>query len=82
MSNTEVNIELPFNGINPAEIIPLLLALPVADCINGKQFWKSYKKWDSLTSEQKNKVSQFWKQNISPEVRVRIITQARAVVAT
>ena len=74
--------ELPFDGINAADIIPLLLALLPSDCINGKIFWKSYKKWDGLTTDQKNKSSQFWKQNISQEVRDRIAAQARTIIAT
>jgi hypothetical protein len=74
--------ELPFEGINAADIIPLLLALLPSDCINGKVFWKSYKKWDSLTTDQRNKSSQFWKNNISQEVRDRIAAQARASIAT
>ena len=45
--------ELPFDGINAGDVIPLLLALLLSDCISGKTFWKSYKKWDSLTTEQK-----------------------------
>ncbi len=73
--------ELPFDGINAADIVPLLLALLPSDCINGKVFWKSYKKWESLTTEQKNKASQFWKQNISQEVRDRITAQAHTIIA-
>jgi hypothetical protein len=74
--------ELPFDRINAVDVIPLLLALLPSDCISGKTFWKSYKKWDSLTTEQRNKSSQFWKQNITAEVRARLTAQANAIVAT
>ena len=73
-------VDEPFDGINPIDTIPLLLALPVSDCLNGKLFWKTFKKWESLSSEQKNKCAQFWKHNISPDVRNRLSEAARAII--
>ena len=71
--------EEPFDGINPSDVIPLLLALPVTECKDGRSFWKSYKKWESLTPEQKNKSVQFWKHSISQEVRNRLSVAAREI---
>jgi hypothetical protein len=73
-------IDEPFDGINPSDVLPLLLSLPATDCLNGKIFWKSYKKWESLTPEQKNKCAQFWKHSISSHVRNRLSAAARIVI--
>eukprot|EP01036_Dinobryon_divergens_P029171 gene29171-38235_t len=74
--------EEPFDGINPSDVIPLLLALPASDCINGITFWKSYKKWESLTPEQRNKAAKYWKTSITPDVRIRLSEAARAIIVT
>ena len=72
-----VDSEPPFDGIDPEIILPLLKALPANDCTNGKKFWSTFKKWSSLSHDQKNKATVFWKRNISQSVRERLLTISR-----
>jgi hypothetical protein len=82
MSPISIDSELPFDGIDPEIIIPLLKALPTSDCINGKKFWSTFKRWSSLTQDQKNKATVFWKQNISQSLKERLLTISRQQIVT
>ena len=73
-------VEEPFDGINPSDIIPMLLALYLGDFIKGEVYWKTLKKWNNLNNYQRNKAAKFWKQNISPEPRRRITIDDREII--
>lgn len=66
-----------FEGVDPGIIVPLLGALKTVDCINGRPFFKTYGKWSGLTSDQKGKVVQFWRTNLSEQTRKTLLEVAR-----
>ena len=71
----------PFEGLDPDIILPLLTLIPAEDCLNGKTFYKTYKKWESLNVIQRTNVVTFWNRNVDVGARNRILDQARAVLA-
>jgi hypothetical protein len=78
-SNTDENqlTASPFEGIDPSNIIPLLIDLPAIDCYKNRAFFKSYSKWESLSTDQRDKTVSFW-QNLSPDVRLQLVNAAKA----
>ena len=75
IASTSEELSEPFDGINTGNIIPLLLALPAIDCPEQKLFFKTYKKWDALSVDQKSKTVAFW-QKLSDSVRHRLTSQS------
>jgi hypothetical protein len=56
---------MPFAGIDTIHIISLLQTVPNNECINGKGFWKTYGKWESLSLDQRNRALYFWNNNLT-----------------
>ena len=71
----------PFEGLDPDIILPLLALIPAGDCLNGITFYKTYKKWESLSVIQRTNVITFWNRNVDAGMRNRVLDQARAVLA-
>mmetsp|Transcript_20610 Transcript_20610/g.18761 ORF Transcript_20610/g.18761 Transcript_20610/m.18761 type:complete len:143 (+) Transcript_20610:61-489(+) len=74
-------IEIPFEGIDPNVIIQNLQKIDIKDCLNGKQFWKTYGKWELLSLDQRNKAIVFWKSNINEAKRQEVLNVARSQLA-
>jgi hypothetical protein len=73
------NVASPFEGIDPQHILDLIHKVPVAECISGKTFWSTYKKWDILGDLQKGKTVLFWQTNLSNETKNKILAEARSI---
>jgi hypothetical protein len=73
----------PFEGIDPSLIVKLLQKLDPEETISKKPFFKSYPaKWESLTTDQRNKTQSFWNLNLTDQVRARLLTSARDSLAS
>ena len=75
-SKEEQKIQEPtelFGGQDPAIILPLLHSIPITECLNGKGFFKTYQRWDSLTTEQRNKVAASFLDEKHFRVHARVI---------
>jgi hypothetical protein len=71
----------PFEGLDPEIILSFLLTLPSSACINGKPFYKTYKKWSTMNVEQRTKSICFWNENLTDSVRGEILNKARSKMA-
>lgn len=71
----------PFEGLDPEIIVSLLLSLPPTSFMNGKPFYKTYKKWSTMNIEQRTKTISFWNENITDSVRSDVLSKARGKMA-
>ena len=72
----------PFEGMDPQLLLPVLASLNPAQTRNQKPFYKTYKKWTEMTTEQKTKTVAFWNENLEEPIRQACLNRARAAVAT
>jgi len=70
---------MPFAGIDTIHIISLLQTVPNNECINGKGFWKTYGKWESLSLDQRNRALYFWNNNLTDATRQNLVDESRKI---
>ena len=66
--------------LNLNVMIQELKKLNSSDTQNGKIYWKTYGNWETQTNEQKNKSIIFWRNNITQDIRDRIIATSNTQV--
>jgi hypothetical protein len=73
MTGETENTECVFSGMNVNFVLTELKKLLPSNTLNGKTFFMSYRSWETISQEQKNKMVAFWKSNLKPEVRQAIL---------
>ncbi len=71
----------PFEGLDPDLLLPVLLLLDAGQTRNGRPFYKTYKKWSTLTVDQKTKTIAFWNDNLDEPIRQACLNRARQAMA-
>ena len=73
------NVASPLEGIDPQHILDLIHKIPVAECISGKTFWSTDKKWDILGDLQQQKQLFFGKLIFQMKLKIRYLPKLVAL---
>ena len=76
--------EEDYNNIDKEFLITKLRNLQATETNDAKQFYKTYTTLSSLSTDQRNKTTKFWTNNVRPHIRRQILEESRnhAVVET